>query len=331
MGQIETLPDTGNVFDLRATLLGSISDALTPQNILTTHQVRGAFAAYMKSLEADFKSIAASGWGPELIPDEDILQSQFPAVLEQSEQDRARIAELEALFAAADDEDAEEDEESGVLPTDQVKAYKDERKEINNQSWEHCQSMKGRISDLFKLLKKDKSIEKGDKASNYTAGLKKAEQDFSIASKILGLSQLSQINGQHTEYTDDIRRHQTEGSQLRERFEQINERLAQHEALATEMKTKKSGLKEVEKQKDELVAKAREKISSNEAKSLILERLQRVFTERFDGYLRQYQRAVIAEIENLWSKYAVTTKQILSDRDTEASQLNEFLVELGYE
>ena len=188
--------------------------------------------------------------------------------------------------------------------------------------------MKGRISDLFKLLKKDKSIEKGDKASNYTAGLKKAEQDFSIASKILGLPGL---NGQHTEYTDDIRRHQTEGSQLRERFEQINQRLAQHEALATEMKTKKSGLKEVEKQKDELVAKAREKISSDEAKSLILERLQRVLTERFDGYLRQYQRAVIAEIENLWSKYAVTTKQILSDRDTEAAQLNEFLVELGYE
>ena len=331
VGQIETLPDTGNVFDLRATLLGSISDALTPQNILTTHQVRGAFAAYMKSLEADFKSIAASGWGPELIPDEDILQSQFPEVLARSEQDRARIAELEALFAAADNEDAEEDEESGVLPSDQVKAYKDERREINNQSWEHCQSMKGRISDLFKLFKKDKSIEKGDKASNYTAGLKKAEQDFSIASKILGLSQLSQVNGQYTEYVTDIRRHQTEGSQLRERFEQINERLAQHEALATEMKTKKSGLKEVEKQKDELVAKAREKISSDEAKSLILERLQRVLTERFDGYLRQYQRAVIAEIENLWSKYAVTTKQILSDRDTEAAQLNDFLVELGYE
>ena len=124
VGQIESLPDTGNVFDLRANLLGSISDALTPQNILTSHQVRGAFAAYMKSLEADFKSIAASGWGPELIPDQDILQSQFPEVLEQSEQDRARIAELEALFAAADDEDAEEDEESGVLPSDQVKAYK---------------------------------------------------------------------------------------------------------------------------------------------------------------------------------------------------------------
>ena len=328
VGQIETLPDTGNVFDLRATLLGSISDALTPQNILTSHQVRGAFAAYMKSLEADFKSIAASGWGPELIPDEDILQSQFPAVLEQSEQDRARIAELEALFAAADDEDAEEDEESGVLPSDQVKAYKDERKEINNQSWTHCQSMKRRISDLFKVLKRDGLIEKGDKVGNYTEGLSKGEQRFDIATKILSLPNL---NGEHTEYTEDIRTSRDSGSSLRERHQQIDQRLATHEGLQRELKEKKANIKEVEKQKDELVGKAREKISSSQAQALILERLQRVLTERFDGYLRQYQRAVIAEIENLWSKYAVTTKKILSDRDTEAAQLDKFLVELGYE
>lgn len=328
VGEIESLPETGNVFDLRAVLLGNISDALTPQNILTTHQIRGGLAAYMKSLEADFKSIAASGWGPELIPDEEILQSQFPEVLEKSEQDKARIAELEALFAAADDEDAEEDDESGVLPSDQVKAYKHERKEINNKSWDHCKSMKRRISDLFKALKRDDLIERGDKVGTYTEGLKQAEQNFVIASKILSLPNL---NGKYTEFTDDIRHHQHEGGQLRERHEQIDERLATHEGLAKELKEKKANVKEVEKQKDELVAKAREKISDEEAKELILERLQRLLTERFDGYLRQCQRELIAEIENLWNKYAVTTKEILKDRDIEATQLEVFLKELGYE
>ena len=47
------------------------------------------------------KSIAASGWGPELIPEQDILQSQFPEVLEQIEQDQARIAELESLVCGS--------------------------------------------------------------------------------------------------------------------------------------------------------------------------------------------------------------------------------------
>ena len=58
---------------------------------------------------------------------------------------------------------------------------------------------------------------------------------------------------------------------------------------------------------------------------------QRLLTEQFDGYLRQYQRAFIAAVENLWQKYAVTTKQILAERDREATQLNAFLKELGYE
>lgn len=343
VGQIEALPDSGNVFDLRATLLGSISDALTPQKILTSHQVRGAFAAYMKSLEADFKSIAASGWGPELIPDEDILQSQFPEVLEQSEQDGLRVAELNAEFERMNDEDVEEESEMGVLPGELVKTYKNERKEVTNQSWEHCKSMKGLISELFKFLRKQKLIPNGESAKDYTEGLQKSEQNFAIAEKILTLvdqvkdsewagSPPEQFNILHSQFNISlIRENQRLGSQLRERIEQINQRLAQHEALVEELKTKKSGLKEVEKQKDDLVAKAREKISSEEAQQLILQRLQDVLSERFDGYLRQYQQAVIAEIENLWSKYAVTTKQILSDRDTEAAQLNEFLVELGYE
>jgi len=79
------------------------------------------------------------------------------------------------------------------------------------------------------------------------------------------------------------------------------------------------------------IAAARAKISAKEAKQLILQRLERLLTDEFDGYLRQYQRAFIAAVENLWDKYAVTTKQILAERDREAAQLNRFLVELGYE
>jgi type I restriction enzyme M protein len=97
------------------------------------------------------------------------------------------------------------------------------------------------------------------------------------------------------------------------------------------MKNLKSQIREVEKQKDEMIAAARGKITEADAKKLILARFKRLLTEQFDGYLRQYQRAFIAAIENLWSKYAVTTKQILAERDREAAQLNAFLKELGYE
>ena len=300
VSEIEALPETGNVFDLRSTLLGSISDALTPQNILTSHQVRGAFAAYMKSLEADFKSIAASGWGPELIPDEDILQSQFPDVLEKSEQDRARIADLEALFAAAEEnEDGEveneEDSDSGVLPKTLVKSLKDQKKELSAQ-----------MREIRKLVKAMRQDAKRMESAGY------GEQE---------------INTKRAEASDS----EAEGVELASQIEAIDQQLATHDGLAEELKEKKAAIKQVEKQKDELVAKAREKISDYEAKELILERLQRVLTERFDGYLREYQRELIADVENLWSKYAVTTKTILNDRDAEATQLDDFLKELGYE
>ena len=131
-----------NVYAMRATLLDSIARALAGQDLLSPFQVRGAFANYYNRLTADFKSIAASGWGPELIPDEEILQSEFPQVLAELEQQHSRLAELKALFAAAGEEDFEDSDDSGVLPPDEVKELKASLKDA-----------KGRV----KLAKRDRS------------------------------------------------------------------------------------------------------------------------------------------------------------------------------
>lgn len=104
-----------NVYAVRATLLDSIERTFAGQHLLNRYQVRGAFANYYKGLVSDFKSIAASGW-VAVIPDEDILQSQFPQVLAELETQHARLAELQALFAAASEEDFEDSDDTGVLP-----------------------------------------------------------------------------------------------------------------------------------------------------------------------------------------------------------------------
>jgi len=288
VAEVERLPETKNVFELRRHCIDSLAKSLTPQCILTTHQVRGAVASYIKSLESDLKSVAASGWGAELIPEEQILQSQFPEVLAKIEKDQTRIAELEGLFAAAnetEDEDADlenVDTENGVLPKALVKALKDERK-----------LLAGEVKEAKKKMKERRK-----------SALAKTSEDG-----------------------DD----EAEGLVQWERIQALDQQLARHSTLDTELKKLKANIREAEKQKDELVAAARAKITEDEAKELILERFQRLLTEQFDGYLRQYQRAFIAAVENLWQKYAVTTKQILTQRDREAAQLNEFLKELGYE
>ncbi len=119
----------GGVYVMRRDLLKSIEAVLVKQSLLTPFQVRGAFANYVDGLKADFKSIAASGWGAELIPDGEILLSQFPQVLAELEQCQTRLAELQALFGAADEEDFEDSEETGVMGSDQVKRLKASLKE----------------------------------------------------------------------------------------------------------------------------------------------------------------------------------------------------------
>ncbi|MAX35789.1 MAG: restriction endonuclease subunit S [Gimesia sp.] len=328
VADIEALPETGNVFHLRRQFASSIGEALTSQKILDLHQVRGAFAAYMKSLEADLKSIAASGWGPELIPEEDILQSQFPEVLELIEQDNARIAELEGLFTAADAEDAEEDEETGVLPSEQFKAYKEEKKEHDAVWKNRLKTTKALIGDLYTLLKKEDRIPKGMKKGWLTEGLTQKEANFAMTDRIL---EISGTNGHTTDVVYNLMTARKQGEAAKEQSDRIEIRLQAYSALEDELKALKAGIKQVEKQKDDLVTQARAKISEEEAKELILERLQRVLTERYDSYLQQHQRTFIAAIENLWDKYAVTTQQILIERDEAATQLNSFLKELGYE
>ena len=256
----------GNVYELRRLLLASIRDVFAQQTLLNEHQVRGAFASYLELFKPDLKSIAFSGWGAELIPDADILQSQFPDILAQMEQKRLRIAELAALFAAADEEDYEDSDDNGVLPGDEVKRLKAELKETKASA---------------KLAKKES--DKGD----WTAYTREAEE--------------------------------------------IEKRLARHKALEDEAKKLKADLRATEKKQEELVAAARAKIGSDEARRVIVERLHRVLVQTYEGYLRADQRACVAALENLHDKYAVTAQQIEAKRDEAAGKLKMFLVELGYE
>jgi len=255
-----------NVYVMRSQLMDSIHDAFAQQNLLTSFQVRGAFASYVNYLKADFKSIAASGWGAELIPDEDILQSQFPEVLEEQANAQARLAELQALFAAADDEDFEDTDDTGVMTSEQVKELKAKLKDAKG---------------MVKLCKRDPGL-----------------GSFEV---------------------------------YQEKVAQIEAQLKRHKVLEDEAKDLKEVIKGIESKRDELVLSAREKISQDEARVVIVARLKQLLLNTYNRYLRAEQRACITAIENLWAKYAVTAKEIETVRDKAVEELKFFLAELGYE
>ena len=175
------------------------------------------------------------------------------------------LAELQALFAAADDEDFEDSDDTGVMTSEQVKDLKTRLKDAKGQA---------------KLCKRDPNL--GDAA------------------------------------------------EWQQKAEQLEAQLAWHKALEDESKTLKKTIKTIEQKRDELAANARQKISTNEARDIIIERLQQHLLNIYNRYLRAEQRACVTAADNLWSKYAVTARQIEAERDQAAQQLQVFLMELGY-
>ncbi len=109
-------------------------------DILDEFKSRGSFATYWNSITNDIKSVIASGWNAELIPDDEILESQFPEVLKELKDNEARRDEVQAKFDEVneleDDVWNEEDYEvwrSKELKEQKeaIKALKGERKERN--------------------------------------------------------------------------------------------------------------------------------------------------------------------------------------------------------
>lgn len=298
VADIAELNKSGNVFEYRRKFFESIAEALVPEAILDLHKVRGAFASYWEDLDSDLRSIAASGWSALLIPDSSILQSQFPDILQKVEDDKARIAELESMFDAANEADADDteaDDEITALPKAVVKALKDEKKDCNSQ---------------LKTLRKDLKDLKKDLERMNKSGTAQAEIDQQQVRIAEADSSIKKLNADKAA---------------------IDLKLKNHAELEKELKDLKSGIRAVEKQMDDLVEKAREKISEDEAKKLILERFHDELIERYDEYLRQHLRGFVAKVDNLWDKYAVTLNDILAERDAEADVLGGYLRELGYE
>lgn len=285
-----------NVDVMRSHLLASIEQALAGQHLLTPFQVRGAFANYVDMLKADFKSIAASGWGPELIPDEDILQSQFPEVLEELEQTRIRLAELQALFATANEEDFDDPDDTGVMPGDEVKSKKEELK-IHTVEWKaQLKRAKGLAGDLFAEMKAAGRLPKGAKKSFYTSeGFTQKVPIFANGQRILDLAK---AQGHKSDYSAALTDAMQQGEHAYERANSISTGLERHKVLEDEVKTLKSTIKAIESKRDELVQSAREKITIAEARLVIIDRLRSLLGNIYNAYLRAEQRGCIKAIEN---------------------------------
>ncbi|MBN2801885.1 MAG: N-6 DNA methylase, partial [Deltaproteobacteria bacterium] len=288
--QLVALPVNKNLFDLNKEFSKTITEQFSKLGILDLNKSRGAFAAYWETLSPDMKSVAASGWNAELIPEDDILQSQFPDVLEELKTNEATRDEIEAMLKEVNDLEEEEynEEDYEVYPKAVLKEYRDKLKEINAE---------------IKAANKE--------IGNLTKRIKVSGNDKTLQTEKTSLEKQVQ--------------------ELETGRDEIEQKLATHTEYETRLRDAKKVIKEIKDRKEELIAKAREMITPDEAKELILVRWKNVLSTTILVYVADYQRGFLNRLENLFEKYTVTINEILEEREKESAQLTGFLKELGYE
>ncbi len=291
---LEDLPKNQNVYDLYHAFSATIADRISKLGILDEFKSRGAFASYWNALFTDLCSVSASGWNADLIPDEEILQSQFPNVLKEMNDNEARRDELDALFKEVNEleEGAWSEEDYDVYP-------KAELAEVKAQ----IKSLGGERKEIERAIKNKRQQVKA---------LKHAGESFqSIENEIAALT--------------------LQAEALSDRIAEQEKRIARHAEREAELKACKKIIKEIKERKEKLVEEARNKIDSAEARQLILARWERTLYTTVEEYLAQYSRALRSSLENLWEKYHQPLHSILKERDAASVELAGYLMELGYE
>jgi type I restriction enzyme M protein len=310
---IEQLPEgTINVFDLYHQFSASLTEKLRfngnqgnhknhSSDILDEFKTRGSFATYWNSITNDIKSVIASGWNAELIPDDEILQSQFPEVLKELKDNEARRDELQAKFDEVNEleDDVWNEEDYEVWRSKELKEQKDSIKELKGERKEADKEYK-------LLLKRIKANEK----------LKVKSEELKV--------EIEQLKTEAEKLLAELQ-------QLDARIEAEESRIARHNELEEELKLCKRKIKEIKDRKQQLVDQARLLISPDEAKDLILKRWLRTLQQTVNDYLQAHQRQLLLEVEKIRDKYSTTLNNIIDEREKETELLNIFFEELGYE
>lgn len=309
--EIEKLPEqTINVFDLYRQFSKTLTEKLNTLNILDEFKCRGTFATFWYDKEinsskvaisTDFKSVDASGWNAELIPDDEILESQFPEVLKELKENEARRDEVQAKFDEVNEleDDVWNEEDYEVWRSKELKEHKEGIKVLKGERKE--------ADKEYKLLQK--RVKANEKALKNQPEL---------------ADEIATLKTEAEKYLTEVQRYDA-------MIETDENRIATHTELEEELKVCKRKIKEIKDKKQTLVDEARLKITPEEAKELILKRWLRTLQQTVNDYLQAHQRQLLQAVENLWDKYTATLHGILDDREIETETLNSFLIELGYE
>lgn len=305
--------------EVRRELLTGLKDKLIGLGVLDEFQAAGVFVNWWQQIRYDLKTIVNTGWHHTLIPDEYLIGAFF-------QDEVSAIEDLEGQISGAQGELSE-----AIETAQEVASYESEEDETVTAT-----SIKKVLKDLMDDLKNVSGISAARELAKY-----QAEYD-AIAKLEKQIKDLkAKVKEKQTELDIKLRLKRFGGEEFRAETEGlIQQVMAEIAGLNPSDKNDKRKITGLTKDKealekrltriDGLLVAIGGQLTTEEAKELILQKLYDWVREQLTRYLNGAKRALIALVEKLWDKYAVSSRELEAQREETLGELNEFLVKLGY-
>ncbi|AGF53805.1 slr6096 (plasmid) [Synechocystis sp. PCC 6803] len=325
---LNQLPESKGLMELRTAFFESFIASLEPVGLLDRFKVTGVIATWWDEVRYELRTLAESGFSGlvdswidtirDALEDDDDDQpkgkEQFDPLshklvvqlladyLEEIEAAEGLVADLEqqkVAFEQGDDDAEESDDDEEETVKNVAKALDDRRKDLKN--------------DIKDALKRIKVLKSGAtvKGQNSIAAQRKLGNDTTALER-----ELVELEGFVAPVLAEI-------GEIEARLEPYNE----IKASLAEARKALRGLK------DQLIGRlvaARAELGEEGCEKLVLAAFYEGLKSHLDRYGAAHFQQVVAAVENWWDKYRVTLRDIVSERDTAAAKLDQFLEGLGY-
>ncbi|GCA85146.1 putative type I restriction enzymeP M protein [Microcystis aeruginosa NIES-2522] len=304
---------------VRQQLLSSLKQQLIPLGVLDEFKSAGVFVNWWQQIRYDLKTIINTGWHHTLIPDQYLLAAFFQA-------EEAAIEELESKISAVQGELSE-----AVESAQEVANYEPEEEETVSAA-----SIKKWLKELIDDLKQSQ----GDSAARERQYY---QQEYNVITDIENRIKLlkNTLKEQQSQLELKLRLKRVGDEEFKaetiELLEQVQNQLMGLNASKKEEKAKINALNKDKKAleiklsyPEGLLTEIGGQLRDEEAKKLILKKLYDWVSEQLTRYLNGEKRGLVAKVENLWDKYAVSSQEMEAQREQTLGELNEFLSKLRY-
>lgn len=321
--QIQTLPETGALMDLRAHLLASFVGALVPLGLLDRFQVAGAVATWWGEVMFDLKALMAGGfagvvesWVTTIVTaleegggkgaplEHKLVLRLLPQYVNEITEAEGRAAELLAAKKEFEDgEDNERSEEEG-----------DEEESPNYARY---------LENQIRLIRDEHgdSIARKKQLTKLTPSGKPAKNS---------IAWLESKGRDATGERDELARLDELLESVLVKLESLGTLLKPYQTIKEDLAAAKSKLKALIHSFEERLEEAQAELSHEQTEKLVLSILRDDLLRELERRVAAHRQQVVTVVESWWEKYRLTLPKIEEERNAVRLQLDDYLKEMGY-